>query len=134
LVVREFETRDAQGRIEVDVPDTPVMQSIDPDGYAIILRNLFDNALVHGDADGLVRVTLSVRGVLSVQNDGPTIPFDKCRAIESGSNPLEPSLNGNGMGLHIVRKIADAMSMTVSVTSPVTQDGGGARFTIAPKG
>ena len=134
LVVREFETRDAQGRIDVDLPDTPVMQSIDPDGYAIILRNLFDNALVHGDADGLVRVTLSERGVLSVQNNGPTIPFDKCRAIESGSNPLEPSLNGNGMGLHIVRKIADAMSMTVSVTSPVTQDGGGARFTIAPKG
>lgn len=47
------------GRIELKVPASPVLSDIDPDAFAILARNLIENALKHGTAGERVHVTLS---------------------------------------------------------------------------
>jgi two-component system OmpR family sensor kinase len=114
----------------------PVVITADPDRLAQALRNLARNAIAHTQApDGLVRVDVSRRGQgsvrITVSDDGPGIPValrdrvferffrtDKSRARADG---------GAGLGLAIVRAIAEAHHGTVRVTDSA---GGGAGFAI----
>ena len=61
-------------RIAMSLPETPVLSDLDPDAFGILLRNLIENALRHGAADGQVAVTLAADGTLRVANDGPVVP------------------------------------------------------------
>jgi two-component system sensor histidine kinase MprB len=75
------------------------------------LRNLVENAAVHGPAGGEVRVALARRGdeaVLSVSDDGPGIPpalaADAARRFWRG--PDAAARPGSGLGLAIVAATA----------------------------
>jgi two-component system OmpR family sensor kinase len=62
------------GRIEVRRTDDAVLSDMDPDAFAILARNLIENALRHGASDEPVRVALTRDGVLRVANGGPSVP------------------------------------------------------------
>ena len=64
------------GRIELVLPDAPVLAHIDPDAFAILTRNLIENALKHGSLTDPVCVALSIDGLLCVANAGPAVPQD----------------------------------------------------------
>jgi two-component system, OmpR family, sensor kinase len=103
-----------------DVP--PVTLSADPDRLAQALRNLARNAIEHTtEPDGLVRLEVARIGTDSVRfsviDDGPGIPtserdrvFERFHRTDASRNRLA---GGAGLGLAIVRAIADAHHGTV---------------------
>lgn len=119
------------GAVRVLVEESP--QSITGDAVRLrqALDNLIRNALVHSGSDAEVVVRVRDDGgavLLSVADAGRGIPeADRERIIEPGVQ-LEPSRVGSGLGLAVVRAIAEAHGGSLSVVSPT---GGGATFTIA---
>jgi PAS domain S-box-containing protein len=87
-----------------------------------LFENLFRNAVEHGGED----VTITVGNLdtgFYVADDGSGIPSeDRERLFERGVSGSE---QGTGLGLFIVKRVADAHDWTLSVTE---SDTGGARF------
>ena len=106
------------GRIELALPDTPVLARIDPDAFAILTRNLIENALKHGSQAEPVRVTLSLDGLLRVANAGPVVPQDLLARL---LNPFErggAQAQGAGLGLAIAKAIATGTGSSLGLISP----------------
>ena len=131
LVVEEM-MRDpaAAGRLVFNIPTAPVPFDIDTDAFAILARNLIENALKHGATDAPVAVTLSNDGVLTVTNEGPAIPPELlerlARPFERGSTDAD----GSGLGLAIAKAVASGVGAELVLTSPLpgAQSGFQARF------
>jgi two-component system, OmpR family, sensor kinase len=108
----------------------------DPDRLAQALRNLGRNAVQHTrEHTGLVRidVTLEAAGriAFAVSDDGPGIPAEHRNRIFERFYRTDPSraraAGGAGLGLAIVRAIADAHDGTVAVSE---RPGGGAQVAL----
>lgn len=88
-----------------------------------VFENLFRNAIEHGGSDVTIRVGYTDDGRLYVEDDGPGIsPDNRETVLEAGHTSTD---GGTGIGLAIVKRIAEAHGWEVSIT-----DGrdGGARF------
>jgi PAS domain S-box-containing protein len=113
-----------QLRLEVDgVPKAWV----DRDKFSQIVANLVENAVRHGSGDVWVKVRALDDGVeLIVDDDGPGIPEDIRPRIFT-KFWKHGRAGGSGLGLYIVRGLAEAHEGTVRVeTSP----SGGARVRV----
>ncbi|MBN9451365.1 MAG: sensor histidine kinase N-terminal domain-containing protein [Bosea sp.] len=124
------------GRIKLALPDGPVPARIDPDAFAILARNLIENALKHGSRSELVCVTLSVNGVLRVTNGGPAVPQELLTRL---LNPFErgrAQAQGAGLGLAIAKAIATGTGSSLELLSPREgqEDGFEARLRIGRLG
>lgn len=120
LVAMDFSREPDAGRLVMDLPDETVLSTLDPDAVGIVARNLFENALRHGDG-GQVRVHLGSDGWLSVENDGPAVADPAAlaaRFVRAGGM-------GSGLGLAIVRTIADRVGIALTLTSPLAHQTGG---------
>lgn len=107
---------------------------VDPPGLVTIVGNLIDNALdaAAGTADPLVEVELAADDtavVLRVSDSGPGIPADRRDVVfaEGWSTKEPPAHRKRGIGLPMVRRLAERQGGTVRVTDRV---GGGAEFTV----
>jgi len=113
-----------------EVVATPVTVSGDPALLRRLVRNLLDNARVHAGGATEVRVEAG-EGVarLVVEDAGAGIPeADRARIFEPFYR-AEGAARGSGfgLGLAIVRQIADAHGGRVDYTP---REGGGSRFTV----
>lgn len=111
LVLADFPQAE---RIELKLPDQPILSNVDIDIFAIALRNLVENALKHGAPGEPIRVILGGDGALSVANGGqPIAPEDfqrLCERFERGAALSE----GAGLGLAIVAAIAKGLGGTLA--------------------
>ncbi len=93
----------------------------------ILLRNLIDNAVRHTPSGTSVRVGVSGesgRIRLSVSDNGPGIPeADRVRLSERFYRPLGTSASGSGLGLSIVKRIAETHGATLQVESRKNESG-----------
>ena len=100
----------------------------DPASLAILLSNLLDNALRYTPAGGRVDVARRARRrrrrVLSVADTGPGIPAEERERVFDrfyrGDATREP---GSGLGLSIVKRIADAHHATIELDAPAAGTG-----------
>ncbi|MBI5006940.1 MAG: sensor histidine kinase N-terminal domain-containing protein [Nitrosomonadales bacterium] len=96
--------------IELHAQDTAPVQG-NPELLRILMRNLLDNAVRHTTPGTMVRVaTESIKGVVgvSVCDDGPGVSEQELSKIsERFYRPVETQASGSGLGLSIVRRIAE---------------------------
>lgn len=104
-------------RVALTLPEAPALSTLDPDAFAILARNLMENALRHGDPAAPVSVTLEAAGVLRVVNAGPVMPA----ASLSGDRPAA----GAGLGLAIAHAVARGARLGLTLRSPASGRAGG---------
>ncbi len=104
--------------IALDLPETPVLSTIDPDALGIVCRNLAENALRHGAAYGDVAVTLTPDGDLIVSNGGPVVDPDHLAHLTDRFQRDAQTSDGSGLGLAIVASIAGRTSGRLTLASP----------------
>ena len=99
--------------------ETPAVVTGDPASLGILLSNLVDNALRYTPRGGRIDVSVErdEHGVtLSVADTGPGIPAEARERVFDrfyrGEDNAEP---GSGLGLSIVRRIADAHHASISL-------------------
>jgi two-component system OmpR family sensor kinase len=123
-------TMDDPKRIELVLADAPVFSDIDADAFAILARNLIENALKHGSRHEPVRVALSADGVLRVFNAGSAVPADMLARLAEPFERGGAQGEGAGLGLAIAKAIASGIGGRIELVSPREgrQDGFEARF------
>ena len=118
ILTEDLSRLTGQGRILLALPATPLMSDLDPDVFAIIYRNLVENALRHGSGEELVHVSLSNDGLLSVTNDGPVVPKDVLSRLTDRFERMDHGSEGSGLGLAIVNAVAERVGSKLSLQSP----------------
>jgi signal transduction histidine kinase len=115
--------------IVVETTLQPARTSGNPRLVERLVANLVGNAIHHNLAGGTVSVTTETRdghAVLTVENTGPKIPADEIERLFQPFQRLNAArtsgTNGFGLGLSIVKAIADAHGATIAADAPV--DGG----------
>jgi signal transduction histidine kinase len=102
-------------RLELNLPDEPVLVSCDRARLLTILANLLDNAIKYSPDGGAVRLSLRVdagsrRAEISVSDDGIGIDakempllFNRFGRVVNADNSHLP---GTGLGLYVARELA----------------------------
>lgn len=118
--------------IEIVATEEPHEHSVDSSAIQQALINLLDNAIKFSPEGSRVRVTLSNDDSgwqLMIEDQGPGVPAaDRDRIFERFTrlgNELRREEQGTGIGLSIVKHIAEAHGARIRV---VDQASGGARF------
>jgi two-component sensor histidine kinase len=88
------------GTVTVEVPEELTVRS-QPVLLGVVVENLVENALQHGDGQVTVRAAADGEAVaLSVADDGPGIPDHELGVLDRGEET--PLSHGSGMGLWLV--------------------------------
>lgn len=107
--------------IELLMPATGlVMSLIDPDAFAILVRNLIENALKHGSDGAAVEISLSADARLSVINAGELVPAAELAKLSQRFVRANSRAEGFGLGLAIVSTIAQGVGAEMTLASPAT--------------
>ncbi|OYU38019.1 MAG: two-component sensor histidine kinase [Pseudorhodobacter sp. PARRP1] len=125
FVVDEFARSMGANRLELSEAETPVLSDLDPDIFGILIRNLIENALKHGAAGSAVRIGLTAQCVLTVANEGPPIAPETLTRLTSRFERGSGAGDGSGLGLTIVRTIAERADCTLTLTSPIAGQASG---------
>ena len=116
--------------IELDAPDHAVIRG-ERRWLAILLRNVIDNAVRHSPEGGVVRIFLQVQGarvLLEVSDQGPGVPAELQNKLGQRFWRGEDNVDtGSGLGLSIVRRIADLHGAALSFGQA---NGGGLSVTV----
>ncbi len=117
MVLTDFEKAAGPARIQSTLPTDPVLSDLDSDAFAIVVRNLIENALRHGSGDTPVQVALT-NGFLRVINDGPPLAAETLAGLTARFERSQSVSDGSGLGLSIVQAIADGARTTLKLHSP----------------
>ena len=110
------------GRIVLTLPDTPVPSRLDPDAFAVLARNMVENALLHGAPDTAVAVALTPAGTLQVINDSAPLPAETLARLTKRFERNGSRAAGSGLGLTIARSIAVTIERDLRLVSPLPGD------------
>jgi PAS domain S-box-containing protein len=116
-------TSDA-ARVNLLLPEAPIVVSCDPMRVVQVVGNLISNALKYSPGTSQVDVAISAydgRARVSVTDRGRGIPADQLEAVfdkfHRVEDPLTMTTSGTGLGLYIARQLARAMDGDVVVRS-----------------
>jgi two-component system sensor histidine kinase TctE len=131
--VQEWVTQALQNNIDLGFELEDAWISGEPSLLRELLANLLHNALIYtGDgANVTVRTRVEDKSVmLEVEDDGPGIPeAERERVFERFYRPQGTSAPGCGLGLAIVREIADRHEAVVQLDTPASGKGTRVRVT-----
>lgn len=132
MIVADFERR-VPGRIITTLPESNVNSFLDPDAFAILLRNLVENALKHGSHNQPVEVSMENDGTLKVCNAGDIVPPEQLNQLRNRFARSKTDASGSGLGLAIADAIATGAGVALHLRSPATgrQDGFEAELNVA---
>ena len=108
--------------LELDAP-VPVSVVGERQGLITLVDNLIENAVKYSPARGTVMVRVAVdpagNAVFSVDDTGPGIPPElRERVFERFFRAPDQSQSGSGLGLPIVRAVAETHHAVVTLTQP----------------
>lgn len=100
-------------------PEEPVWVQGDPTALEQALDNLVDNAVRHNMHGGHVAMVLDVVAagfLLTVEDDGPGLDPDEIARVMARGVRGDARTRGRGLGLDIVRRVADRHGWTFSLS------------------
>lgn len=118
LVVDDVRRIARSNELALTLPDEPVLSRIDQDAFAILARNLIENAVKHGTDATAVRITLTSGGTLSIRNRGPIVLSETLTRLSQPFERGTTAAKGSGLGLAIVNAIAQAAGARLTPGSP----------------
>lgn len=109
-------------KLELSLPDAPVIMLCDPYMISLVISNLIDNAIKYSPEDARVTIRLSNQdgmAEISIEDAGNGIPPEQLEKIFDKYSRLGESKNihGTGLGLHVSRKIAESHEGSLTVSS-----------------
>lgn len=107
------------------------MSVIDPDAFAILIRNLLDNAINHGAQNQPVEINFSAMGVLRIVNAGSVVPAETLAQLRRPFVRSNTTAPGSGLGLAIADTIATGIGATMTFNSPAPGQANGFEVRIA---
>jgi two-component system OmpR family sensor kinase len=121
FIVDEYQRLFAQRTIHLELPKGGVfMSGIDADAFAILVRNLVENALKHGALDQAVNISFSADGILRIVNGGNSIPKEKLARLRQHFFRSNTATQGTGLGLAIADALVDGIGASMTLHSPAT--------------
>lgn len=113
-------------------PETRVLRAVDIDAFAIVMRNLVENALVHGQPGEAVTVSAGADGTFAVVNGGPAVPAAELAGLTGRFRRGGSTAGGAGLGLAIAESFARHMGGRLELLSPAPgrADGFAARLVL----
>jgi two-component system OmpR family sensor kinase len=127
----ELEPVAGDHELRVDAEPGAVVDGARDELHRLVL-NLMENALRHTDPGTAVEASVHRRNgeiVLAVEDDGPGIPPEQTEKVfERFFRGASDRGGSSGLGLSIVRAVADSHAGTVTLEEPL--DGRGARFVV----
>lgn len=120
-VAQEFwQQAAAQKRLDCVTPDDQdaVWAWGDIDSLAIVLRNLIDNALRHSDGMVVVQVLAAPHAALVVRDSGAGLSAAQIALIQQRHARMDRQHVGYGLGMSIVKTIADKHGAQLVLLSP----------------
>ena len=106
--------------VDLTLPTAQVFSLIDADAFAVLVRNLIENALKHGMPGCDIRVDLSSDACLTVANAGDVVPAADLQQLTRRFTRGGSRAEGFGLGLAIVSAIADGVGAKLTLASPAT--------------
>ena len=119
MIASDYEHQ-AAGQIVLNLPDSEVRSLLDPDTFAILIRNLIENALRHGTDNQPVNISLTGNGILRVINLGEIVPPEKLAFLRNRFVRSDTKTVGSGIGLAIVEAIASGAGIVLNLRSPAS--------------
>lgn len=133
LIVEDFRRAGADRLIYQHDNKKNLLCAVSEDAFAIVMRNMIENALRHGDPSQAVEVAIVDGRTIVVTNGGMTLNEAQLQAIRKRFQRLNAQAPGAGLGLSIVERLAEQMNAHFSMASPARNraDGVEARLTLA---
>lgn len=96
----------------------PLLAPMDADAFAILLRNLIENALKHGPEGEPVTVELAAGNRVRVINGGPPVPSERLARLTARFERGPTDAPGSGLGLAIAETIVRDAGARLDLLSP----------------
>lgn len=120
IVLRDLAAGDqGKGRINVEnCLGQDLIVAMDPDSFAIALRNLVENALRHGDPAVPVTVAIEKDWTVHVINGGAPVDAEALNVLKTRFSRGDSSTEGYGLGLSIADRLMKQSGGGLSLHSP----------------
>jgi two-component system, OmpR family, sensor kinase len=127
FIVAEFRRREGLAdRFHIEKSDrTEIVVQADLDALGIAIANLIENALAHGQPDGLVVIRIGPDASISVVSEGDVVSSDVLERLPAPFVRGISSSDGSGLGLSIVKSIMTGMGGALQLFSPARCHTGG---------
>ncbi|NKN36127.1 sensor histidine kinase [Agrobacterium sp. a22-2] len=114
-------------------PGATLIRSVSEDAFAIVMRNLIENALVHGAPDEPVEIRLDSDGTVCVTNGARPLSQNELASIRTRFGRGTTTRPGSGLGLSIVDRLLTQMNGRLDIRSPAAgrSDGFEAKVTFS---
>jgi two-component system OmpR family sensor kinase len=89
------------------------------DAFAIVLRNLVENALLHGRADEPVEILLTGEGNVRILNGAARLSDAELSTVRKRFSRGKTLAAGSGLGLSIADRLLAQMRASLVLTSPI---------------
>jgi two-component system OmpR family sensor kinase len=120
MVVTDFQRSmvDPGRLVLIRAPDVQLNGSFSVDAFAIVMRNLIENALIHGDPQVPVEVRLDEDRAVRVINGAPAMTPEHLASIRKRFSRGNTAASGSGLGLSIVDRLLGQMGGRLVLLSP----------------
>ncbi len=125
-----FQAQKRDMEIEFEQKGTPKVQQGQPLLLSLMLRNLIDNAIKYCQPNSVIRVTLEQHRIIVEDNGGGVDDTDLAKLGQRFYRPAGQNEKGSGLGLSIVRRIAELHHYQIQIENGAIDGQKGLKATI----